>query len=136
MDRKINAEESGKWQKFKANFMKDITFEQRLQLKKDLRDTWHGKNSYEAEKKVIYSLEKYVKGATNKLEDSNKQLLLNTKERSNELVSRNDIITTSLVNIERYLEPKNENIQNFCGFVGDYSFGFGKGTLRDSSCSR
>ncbi|MEV5114459.1 hypothetical protein [Peribacillus frigoritolerans] len=111
MDKKIRAEESGIWQKFKASLMKDMTFEQRLQLKEDLLNIWHGENNYGAEKKVIYSLENYVKDATYKLETSNKQLELNVpRESSEELVSSNDIITTSLANIERYLNPKNQDI--------------------------
>ena len=32
MDKKIRDEESGIWKKFTASFMKDMTFEQRLQL--------------------------------------------------------------------------------------------------------
>ncbi|SEN88887.1 hypothetical protein SAMN05192533_12519 [Mesobacillus persicus] len=111
MDQKLKGEQLGVWLKFKANFMKEMTFEQRIQLREDLREIWHGESSYEAEKKVIYSLENYIKEATIKLEDTNKHLYLDQpKSGSNELSLSNDIITKSLSNIERYLNPENEDI--------------------------
>lgn len=108
IEQQIKDEQSKGWEKFKAYFVKDMTFEQRVQLKEDLREIWHGETSYEAEKKVIYSLENYVKNASDKLEYSNQTLLQGS---SNELMVTNNLISTSLANIEDYIDYTKKDIQ-------------------------
>lgn len=116
MDKEIGQEEHNLLEKLKSAFTKQISFEEQLQFKEQIKKIWNGKGEVESERRLIESLDTFVKNETNALKSHPQPQQARLEKSSNPLLAApsiieertpqmdaNEVIGSALANIDRYI---------------------------------
>jgi hypothetical protein len=122
MDESIKEEKHNVFDKLKSAFTKQISFEEQLQFKGQIKEIWNGKNEIESERVLIDSLDTFVKNETNQLKPKAQQARLEkpinpllravstTSLKETSQVDANEVIGTALANIDRYMNTADTDL--------------------------
>ncbi|NHC41042.1 hypothetical protein G6549_13785 [Bacillus sp. MM2020_1] len=121
MDDSIKAEKHSTLDKLKSAFTKQISFEEQLQFKSQIKEIWNGENEIESERVLIDSLDTFVKKETNQLKPQAQQARLEkpvnplravstTSGEDASQVDSNEVVRTALANIDRYINTADTDL--------------------------
>lgn len=122
MNSAIGAEKNNAWDKFKSAFNKNNKFEEKRKFQRHVKNIWNGDHEVESERRLIKSLDSFVSSEANFLKSPQKTTKIEVPVKSNPLLPnvavsekknteevKNKVIETALTNIDRYMNPENNN---------------------------
>jgi hypothetical protein len=118
----LETERHNAWDKFKSAFNKNIKFEERRKFQRQVRNIWNGDHEIESERRLIKSLDSFVSSEVNSLKPLQNTTKIEAPVKSNPLLhkvlvsekknseeDKNKVIETALTNIDRYMNPANND---------------------------